>query len=93
MHYAKTIIKNYRCDEAMKQSKEKCNTPFNTEWRCTGKCQNCICCIEKDAYGQERHRGTSEDNNKRQANYKEEQLADSSEQSDWEAVSDSEQTV
>ena len=44
-----------RCDEPMRRSKERCNTPFHTRWKCTGNCAGCICCIEKDENGNERH--------------------------------------
>ena len=47
----------YRCDESMKRSKEKCNTPFHSTWKCTGDCKTCICCIVKDANGFEHHMG------------------------------------
>lgn len=47
--------KGYRCDEPMRRSKEKCYTPFHTDWHCTGDCMNCICCIWTDENGQDSH--------------------------------------
>lgn len=47
----------YRCDKAMRRSKERCNTPLFTRWRCTGDCLSCPCCLIKDENGEESHRG------------------------------------
>lgn len=55
--YAKTLIKSRRCDKAMRRSKERCNTPYYTRWKCKGECRTCICCIVKDENGDERHVG------------------------------------
>ena len=44
-----------RCDKPMRKSKERCNTPYYTRWKCKAKCDECICCIEKDENGMERH--------------------------------------
>lgn len=54
MHVTKQVIKR-RCDEPMRRSKERCNTPFNTRWKCTGDCKNCVCCIWMDENGNESH--------------------------------------
>ena len=57
--YAKTIVIDNRCDVPMRRSKEQCNTPNNTPWRCTEDCKSCICCIVKDENGDERHLGAN----------------------------------
>lgn len=49
------FIVNRRCDASMRRSKEKCYTPYHTDWRCTGECSNCICCIYKTNEGTEHH--------------------------------------
>ena len=49
----KTISR--RCDEPMKRSMEKCNTPFFKRWECTKECDKCFCCIHKDENGNETH--------------------------------------
>ena len=59
MHYAKTHVISHRCDEPMRRSKEKCWTKDNKRWKCTGDCKNCVCCIAKDANGDEAHLGAN----------------------------------
>jgi len=49
------FITSRRCDVQMRKSKEKCNTPFHTRWRCTEDCKNCICCLYKTDDGTEHH--------------------------------------
>lgn len=48
------IVKR-RCDKSMRRSKEKGLTKFGKRWRCPGDCRGCICCIEQDQEGNERH--------------------------------------
>ena len=49
------MIINRRCDEPMRRSKEKCNTPYHKRWKCNEDCKNCICCIQMDEQGNESH--------------------------------------
>ena len=49
------VIISRRCDYPMRRSKEKCNTPYHTEWHCTEDCRNCICCLIKYEDGTEAH--------------------------------------
>lgn len=50
------VAKSRRCDKPMRRSKEQCWLSYKKKhWQCTGECKNCICCIERDAYGNERH--------------------------------------
>lgn len=49
------IITRHRCDIPMRRSKERCWTPFDKRWRCTGDCTNCLCCIYMDENGNEHH--------------------------------------
>ena len=48
-------IARRRCDQAMKRSKEKCNTPFFKKWKCNDDCRNCICCLMTMEDGTEEH--------------------------------------
>lgn len=45
-----------RCDKSMRRSKER-GYIFKTgkHWKCPGDCRDCICCIEQDQDGNERH--------------------------------------
>lgn len=49
------LDKAVRCDEPMKRSKEKClrrtETGMTYRWKCTGKCEECICCLIKQDDG------------------------------------------
>lgn len=50
----------YRCDKAMRRSKERCYQPmiFSSErrkWKCTEDCRNCICAIVREDNGIEHH--------------------------------------
>ena len=52
--------KEYRCDEAMRRSKEKARavTPFGfPKWRCTGECRACVCGMVKLSSGNWVHNG------------------------------------
>lgn len=48
-------IKRRRCDKPMRRSKEKCLTRSGEHWKCPGDCRGCLCCIEQDEDGNERH--------------------------------------
>lgn len=44
-----------RCDEAMRRSKERCQTKNKESWRCNKKCDSCHCAIFKRSDGTEEH--------------------------------------
>jgi hypothetical protein len=49
------IITKRRCDKSMRRSKEKGYKLTGQHWKCPGDCRGCVCCIEKDQEGNERH--------------------------------------
>lgn len=59
MSYTKLQIIGYRCDKPMRRSKEKGYISPGRYWKCTEDCKSCICCIFKDEYGGEYHRGVN----------------------------------
>ena len=44
-----------KCDESMRRSKERCWTPNNRRWRCTGECKECHCALFKKDDGTWEH--------------------------------------
>lgn len=53
---AGTVIIHRRCDEPMRRSKESArNARSLKQWKCDGRCKECICCIEQLISGEERH--------------------------------------
>lgn len=53
--FVEKFIIDKRCDEPMRRSKEKLNTPYHRPWKCTGKCASCVCCIATLSDGTEQH--------------------------------------
>lgn len=51
------MIIRRRCDKPMRKSKERAFLPGDNRihWRCTENCKECICCIETDENGNEKH--------------------------------------
>lgn len=44
-----------RCDTSMRRSKEQCRLPSGKFWKCSGECNECMCCIYTDDEGKEAH--------------------------------------
>lgn len=56
--------KEYRCDEAMRRSKEKARAVTlhgYPKWKCRSECQNCVCGMVKLSNGTWEHNGRNYD--------------------------------